>query len=312
MPEDPTPTNETPAPEDQLEWTDESGFEELDSVSNDRPTDSISPAEASTIDPANVPANANEADVTDIDWGDDVLPPADEDPEPVTTQDALAWLKPTGQRVLAVWRQLLAGLRNRVPAAAKLPDTVLSVILIGTLGLLLGLLNTVRSPSIAKEPSASEAQPTEIAPPTAPSAPSEGLPAESPVSSDAPIADAVPPESFDLERIATIQNQLTQSSIYNASRVIDSVQADFTRDQLTLVCNQDWYRLSEYDQDLLASQLLDQAGKLAFDDVELRATSGQLIARSPVVGNEMVILLRDQPPTVEAPERPRFRITIDR
>ena len=120
------------------------------------------------------------------------------------------------------------------------------------------------------------------------------------------------PVIVDGDRIAKIQSQLTDSSILNAQRVVDSVQADFTRNQLTLIFNSDWYRLSDYDQTQLTQALMQQSQTLEFADIQCLTPEGDVLARSPVVGNSMVILQRERPPEVPEPERPRFRIMVDR
>jgi hypothetical protein len=116
----------------------------------------------------------------------------------------------------------------------------------------------------------------------------------------------------DSDRIAKIQSQLTDSSILNAQRVVDSVQADFQRNQLTLIFNGDWYRLSDYDQTQLTQALMQQSQDLEFEEIQCLTPDGELLARSPVVGSNMVILQRERPPEVPEPERPRFRIMVDR
>jgi hypothetical protein len=315
MPEDPTSPNEAGAAAEPAEWTDDSSFQELVSASDATVTSDDTATEdlPSSETPLVATPGTDEWDVAVTEWDDDVLPPPNTTPNVITTKDALAWLKPAWRRLRVTWQQLLAGLRNRVPAVANLPDGVLSAILLGTLGLLLVLLNSVRQPAIAQPPTSPSPQPA-IPVPSEPTPPSEIPPTMPAVgaASETSTASSELADPIDLERIADIQTQLTKSSIYNASRVIDSVQADFTHNRLTLVCNEDWYRLSDYDQDLLANQLLQQSAELAFDDVELQTPTGQLIARNPVIGKEMVVLLRESPPIVEPPERPRFRITIDR
>jgi hypothetical protein len=295
MPEDPTPPIEPAANPDQAaEWTDESGYEDIESTAD---------LEGSTVE-----ATPDEWEATELDWEEDLADPMHEPAAP-TTQEALAWLKPTWQKFQASWLRLVAGLRNRIPAAAKLSDAAISAILIGILGLLLVLLNTARQPSVAVERSPQAApKPVVEVPAPQPLVPNTTTPATEPISA----APSAPHEGVDIERIAKIQAQLTDSSIYNASRVVDSVQADFTQNRLTLICNEDWFRLSHYDQKLLANQLMNQSKDLSFKDLELQSPDGTLIARNPIIGDEMIIFLREKPPAVEPPERPRYRITVDR
>ena len=338
MPEAPLPDPSSDLPD--AEWTDESGFE--DSV----PVPATSPPEAETMTDAE-----NNADLADMEWTDEsgfedsvpaVKPPpleaevatnvwdADtpdwlEDPtdpplEAVapTTQDALAWLKPFWRRSRTAWQRLLRGIRGRIPAAANLSDGILSGILIGVLVLLLTLINGLQQPTVAAPPLAPEplAQPDLTAPPevevpeSLPSVPI--LPEVDSVASEDSVSSDIAATVIQSDRIADLQAQLTDSTILNAKRVIDSVQADFTANRLTLIFNGDWYRLSDYDQIQLAQQLMTQSVDLAFETLEFQTATGDLIARTPVIGDEMVIFLRSAPPVVEPPPRPRYRLTVDR
>ncbi|HEY9890120.1 MAG TPA: hypothetical protein V6D02_17060, partial [Candidatus Obscuribacterales bacterium] len=241
---------------------------------------------------------------TELDWEDEFLEPSPAEVKATTTQEALAWVQPLWRRGRGAGRRLLAGIRRRIPAIASWSDGLLSVVVVGILGLLLVLLNQARSPAAA------------IAPPPTPKADTveTGIsPSPAPLPAT-PTIPSVPTEAIAAEgdRIAQIQQALTDSAIYNAQRVIDSVQADLVNNHLTLVCNGDWYRLSTYDQSELARQLLSKSQALAFESVQLRSVTGDLLARSPVIGTEMVILQREPPPAVPVPERPRYRLTIDR
>lgn len=307
MPEEPNlpnqPTPSEPASEwTDAEWSDDSGYEALE-----EPAEAEEEPTASSVD---------DWDTASMDWEADINEPPDAIPQAPTTREALAWIQPIWRRSLRVWRRLIAGLRNRIPAAAQFSDTVLTAILVGILVVLLVLLNGVRQPSAARSQ-----------PPIAPSVPLGEAPSatDSPTGASRPEPDeaapqvpapttpaeptAAPPVS---DRIAQIQAQMTDSSILNAQRVIDSVQADLVNDRLTLVLNGDWYRLSDYDQTQLAEALMAQSQALSFTDLQFQTSAGEVIARSPVVGKQMVILQRERPPQVPMPERPRFRIMIDR
>ena len=285
-----------------MEWTDESGFE--DSVPAVKPP----PLEAE------VATDVWDADTPD--WMEDADPTLEA--AAPTTQDALAWLKPLGRRSRTAWQRLLRGIRGRIPAAANLSDGVLSGILIGILVLLLTLINDVRQPTVAAPPPTPEVvAPADLetsgeveTPESLPPAPT--LPDPDSVASEEIVSSDTVTAGIQSDRIASLQAQLTDSTILNAKRVIDSVQADFTANRLTLILNGDWYRLSDYDQTQLAQQLMTQSADLAFATLEFQTATGELIARTPVIGDEMVILLRSAPPFVEPPPRPRYRLTIDR
>lgn len=228
-----------------------------------------------------------------------------------TTREALAWLTPLRRRLLSSWRRLLTGIRNRIPAAVNLSDLALSAIVIGILVVLLAIANSLRQPSavMAQAPSDSAVETTSSPKTLSPDpADSQSRKASALTEEDTAIA----PAGVESDRIALLQSRLTDSSIFNAQRVIDSIQADFTHNRLMLTFNNDWYRLSDYDQTQLAQALMGEAVELSFPDLEFRSLSGELIGRSPVVGKEMVIYLRERPPEVDPPERPRYRLTIDR
>ena len=292
------------AEQSEEEWSDDSAYE------------SLTPATPAVVPVADeVVATDEEWDEATFEWDEELAEPPDAPPTPPTTREALSWLKPAVRKFKQFWRRLIAGVRNRIPAVADFPDAVLSAMIIGTLVLLLIVLNSVRQPAAASSPPIPSAEPEEIARPTA-SLPhadaveNEPVPAAEPNAPPMPVEPA--PVIVDGDRIAKIQSQLTDSSILNAQRVVDSVQADFTRNQLTLIFNSDWYRLSDYDQTQLTQALMQQSQTLEFADIQCLTPEGDVLARSPVVGNSMVILQRERPPEVPEPERPRFRIMVDR
>jgi hypothetical protein len=300
MPEEPIPpTDPTPAADE--EWTDESGYTDPIDTATDR----------------GVTSSEEDWEDTDLDWEED-LATADADlpPKPMTTQEALAWLRPWWQRARQLWQRLLAGLKKRIPAAAGVSDGVLSGIVLGILVVLLLSWNSVRQASVASEapprpgqPPAATALPPDSPPPAPETSPVAG-PESAPMTPPPPPAPAV--DEADRDRIAQLQTQLTDGFLPNTSGMIDSIQADFAQNQLAVILTSDWYRLSTQTQVELADQLLTRATDLAFAHLELRSAEGELLARSPVVGNHMVILQREKPPVVEPPPRPKYRILIDR
>ncbi|WP_204141015.1 hypothetical protein [Halomicronema sp. CCY15110] len=298
---DTTTATTTAAETTEAEWSDDSAYESLESA----------PTAAA---PANDAATTEEWDEATFEWDEELSETPAAPPAPPTTQDALSWLKPAGRRFRRVWQRLLTGVRNRVPTVADFPDAVLSAIIIGTLVLLLIVLNTVRQPAVASSPTHPSAALEKTASPTV-GLPNSGAVEDEPgpAAPDAPSMPSEPaPVIVDGDRIAKIQSQLTDSSILNAQRVVDSVQADFQRNQLTLILNGDWYRLSDYDQTQLTQALMQQSQDLEFEEIQCLTPAGELLARSPVVGSNMVILQRERPPEVPEPERPRFRILVDR
>jgi hypothetical protein len=55
-----------------------------------------------------------------------------------------------------------------------------------------------------------------------------------------------------------------------------------------------WYELRASRQNKLAAEMLDRAQELEFNRLVITDAEGTLLARSPVVGSEMIILQRDR------------------
>ena len=74
--------------------------------------------------------------------------------------------------------------------------------------------------------------------------------------------------------------------------MIQSIQVNFEGSSLTVKVGSDWYNLKSSEQDKLAAQMLERSRELDFSHLEITAPQGTLLARSPVVGKDMIILKR--------------------
>ncbi|MEA5514851.1 hypothetical protein [Nodularia sp. UHCC 0506] len=122
-----------------------------------------------------------------------------------------------------------------------------------------------------------------------------------PVPEPTPIIKLTPEESL----IAAIENQVAEISDGRsrsvsaglspafgdrfASGLIQSIQANFRTSNLTVKINDDWYTLPASEQKQLAAEVLQRAQELDFTHLEILDSQDKLIARNPVVGNEMII-----------------------
>jgi hypothetical protein len=207
------------------------------------------------------------------------------------------------QQAWRSWRPLLRQIRDRLPTAIKrnLSDRALTGAIAGVLVILLW---TVSSLLPAKPPptTIAEAPPAETVVPlpspiaTIPplvKAPDVPKPVEiSPVPSKP--ANPSPPLKLTPEQtlIARIQDQVAAISNQYASGLVQSVQANFRGSRLIVNISDSWYGLSRSQQDNLAGEILRRTENLDFIKLELIDGSGRLLARSPVVGSEMIILKR--------------------
>jgi len=95
--------------------------------------------------------------------------------------------------------------------------------------------------------------------------------------------------------IASIQNQVAEVSDRFAEGLIKSIKANFPRSSLTISVSNEWYNLKSSQQNQLAAKMFQRSQELDFYSLEITDSRGRLIARSPVVGNEMIIFQRYLP-----------------
>jgi hypothetical protein len=92
--------------------------------------------------------------------------------------------------------------------------------------------------------------------------------------------------------LAAIQTQLTSTLSGAGESLINSVQATEANNRLRVTLDNGWYGLSEPDQTQMAQALLEKSQALKFGKFELRDDSGELVARNPLIGSEIIILKR--------------------
>ncbi|MGA7934351.1 MAG: hypothetical protein WCA35_12450 [Kovacikia sp.] len=243
---------------------------------------------------------------------DKLVPPflTDELPEKFRS----AW-----QRLQQWWRTVLPQIRERLPESLneKFSDRAITgatiAILILFLWIVPGLFSGKPKPTpIAKAPPVQKVTPP-VAKPSGPprngipeltkpmpSTPTEQKPVPKPVVQSTPASSPqpAPPPSLKLTPeqtlIARIQDQVAAISNQYLNGLIQSVQANFRTSRLIVKIGDGWYGLSQAQQNKLANEVLQRTQELDFSKLEITDTEGTLLARSPVVGSEMIILKRDR------------------
>ncbi|MFO0141245.1 MAG: hypothetical protein ACK513_07495 [Aphanizomenon sp.] len=76
------------------------------------------------------------------------------------------------------------------------------------------------------------------------------------------------------------------------SQLIKPLKANFRTSDLTIKVGDIWYKLAKSEQDKLAREILKRSQELNFIHLEVVDFQEKLIARSPVVGKEMIIFKR--------------------
>ncbi|MEP0910064.1 hypothetical protein NDI45_03900 [Leptolyngbya sp. GB1-A1] len=170
------------------------------------------------------------------------------------------------------WNTILPFVQGLLPAPwnRRLSKPVLTGITIALLTLLLWLASTLSRPAVS---SVEE-------PPTS----SQEL--------RAPESRASRPEpALSPEKLIRLQEKLAQVTESYGEAFILSVQPG-VRHHLTLTLGDRWYSLPAETQDQLARELWERSRQFDFTQLEILDLEDQRIARSPVVGQQMLILKR--------------------
>ena len=111
-----------------------------------------------------------------------------------------------------------------------------------------------------------------------------------------PVVELTPEQAL----LAAIENQFSDITIAVKntqdkniiSQLIKPLQANFRTSDLTVKISDIWYNLEKSQQDKLAADILQRSQELNFVHLEVVDFKNKVIARSPVVGNEMIIFNR--------------------
>ncbi|MEG4346353.1 hypothetical protein QUB70_24200 [Microcoleus sp. A003_D6] len=219
------------------------------------------------------------------------------------------------EKVVVLWQSIVRLVRSLLPPSAnqKLSDPILNAalaaILIVAVGLTFNSFSAKPPEKVAKVPfpAAQQSPPTfgDFMAPETPQSP-EAIAPSAPISpkfksnlpdlvtpeKPQPVEIIPPPLTPEQSLIAAIQNQVADITNRLGGGLVKSVEANFSSSILTVKVAEDWYKLSELEQNQLATKMWKEANSLDFRKLEIANLAGELIARSPVVGSEMIILER--------------------
>lgn len=110
-----------------------------------------------------------------------------------------------------------------------------------------------------------------------------------------------PKISFTPEQtlIAALQSKVANLTQDYPSEAIALVRVDIPQSSLAVEVTDSWYELGESEQTKLANEMLKRSRLLGFTKLELKDAEGTLVARNPVIGEEIVILQNSKNEPVE-------------
>ena len=91
---------------------------------------------------------------------------------------------------------------------------------------------------------------------------------------------------------SAVQEKVSKITSQYADELIVSGEADLLGSHLLIKVSDDWYKLNKSRQDEFANGTLKRSQKFNFNKLEIQDVQNNIIARSPVVGNKMIILRR--------------------
>lgn len=191
-------------------------------------------------------------------------------------------------RFIVFWNAALQKIRSFLPESLsqKLSNTALSGVVAGVLLIVLWTTSVLLpgKPSPASDVAVAP-PPADIETPAELEAPSLPQPVET---APPPPPELTPEQSL----ITSIQKQVGEVTSQYADGLIQSIQADFPGSRLAIQIGNGWYELNPAKQDKLADEILRRSQELNFSQLEIKDSQGTLLARSPVVGTNVVILKR--------------------
>ena len=221
-----------------------------------------------------------------------------------TTEETQSEAAQPALEELRGWDKILRRVRDRAPLTQSLPDWFLTTVLVGgTLAIVWGAVAIIPN-QLLDSTSTPDAEVSEKPQPPIP------LPEEKPVESQPEVTpkeksqpkpqpetqpEAEPELTPEQGLIAAIQEQVSEITTRYAEGLIESIEANFRDGRLIIAVSEDWFTLNKDRQDELAKEMLARSRQLDFTKLVLTTPDGKLLARSPVVGENMVILQREQP-----------------
>ncbi|MEL4897929.1 hypothetical protein [Crocosphaera sp. Alani8] len=92
--------------------------------------------------------------------------------------------------------------------------------------------------------------------------------------------------------IAALQKEITDLTNQYPEDLIGRIEANFLRSRLLVTVGDQWYDLTTKEQDNLGNNILERSQSLDFRKLEVLDSRGDLVARTPVVGNKIIIFKR--------------------
>ena len=92
--------------------------------------------------------------------------------------------------------------------------------------------------------------------------------------------------------IAVLQGKILQFSKDYQSDLVTSIEPNIANNILIVKISNDWYQLDSTEQDIIVADMYKKSQELKFRKLEIKDQDSNLVARSPVIGQNMIVYLR--------------------
>ncbi len=179
------------------------------------------------------------------------------------------------EQAVGFWAAMLQQFRRFLPAPIRqLSDAILTAMLVMLITLGIWIVDGLFVPG--GDPTGANLPPASVA--------------TQPNSTSATALQISPEQAL----IETIKTQLSDITSQYPDDIIQAIQVDVARDRLIVRLNPVWYLIGDEQQNRVTDRMWLQAKTNYFTKLELQDIQARSIARSPVVGQHMIILQRRQ------------------
>ncbi|MEO0686961.1 MAG: hypothetical protein AAFY76_18430, partial [Cyanobacteria bacterium J06649_11] len=90
--------------------------------------------------------------------------------------------------------------------------------------------------------------------------------------------------------VAVLETKISALTDAYPQNFVQSVLIDLPASSLLIRVTDDWYDLDESARNNLGNEILERSRAFRFQTLELRDNSGTLVARNPIIGDNIIVL----------------------
>ena len=90
--------------------------------------------------------------------------------------------------------------------------------------------------------------------------------------------------------VAALQTKIANLTEDERTDFIDLIEVNLTKNSVLVKVNDNWYELNESSQNKIGNAILERSRQLKFEQLRFQDATGTLVARNPVVGNNIIIV----------------------